>query len=596
MQRENIAHHCSYLIGNDITTRSDFPILRQEMYEEMITDQGREGHTQRRDDIVPFPFLATYAPPLLPAVQPSDTNKNTDQQHLQHPAQNGSHTQTEDDHHNTSNGVYDTPQASPASSFSSLTINPSSSSSSTPPIPSLLSSPLNTHSYLHSTFPVSAGIDHFHTRQLSVHRFLTEYEQPYIPVMIAGLTDHWTARHYTFSSLAASPYADCYFKCGEDDDGYSIKVKLKYFLQYTQQQADDSPLYIFDSAFDEHTHSKRMLQDFTVPPYFTDDLFSIVGEKRRPPYRWFLVGPERSGSSLHIDPLATSAWNTLLYGVKRWVMFPPDTPRHYIKGDHLKQKGEDNEAITYFSCVLPRIKEAERQRVRDGGTLMGIRECMQYAGETIFVPGGWWHAVLNLEDSLAVTQNFCSETNFPHVWRKTRSGRKKLSRRWVEKLQQHETKGHLAALAVLLNEEDQWEWTDVDHHRAKRTATPERESDKHEDESNGVTMIDAMAETGLATLGAALSAAAASVSSILPTNIFKSASFSDKKRGMESDLDAMQDEADNMSADAAVNSDHSHEGMHEHMSMDDGGSDEMSMSVKNDDMHRMKKKKRKNST
>lgn len=44
-------------------------------------------------------------------------------------------------------------------------------------------------------------------------------------------------------------------------------------------------MYIFDSHFDNHDVAKRLLEDFYVPDYFPDDLFSLVGERRRPPYR-----------------------------------------------------------------------------------------------------------------------------------------------------------------------------------------------------------------------------------------------------------------------------------------------------------------------
>lgn len=61
-------------------------------------------------------------------------------------------------------------------------------------------------------------------------------------------------------------------------------------------------------------------------------------------------------------------------------------------------------------------------------------DLVQSAGETVYVPNGWWHAVLNVEESIAVTQNFCNTTNFPRVWMHTKKSRPRMALKWLARL------------------------------------------------------------------------------------------------------------------------------------------------------------------
>eukprot|EP00584_Thalassiosira_punctigera_P014643 CAMPEP_0172549456 /NCGR_PEP_ID=MMETSP1067-20121228/18544_1 /TAXON_ID=265564 ORGANISM="Thalassiosira punctigera, Strain Tpunct2005C2" /NCGR_SAMPLE_ID=MMETSP1067 /ASSEMBLY_ACC=CAM_ASM_000444 /LENGTH=543 /DNA_ID=CAMNT_0013336847 /DNA_START=193 /DNA_END=1824 /DNA_ORIENTATION=+ len=298
----------------------------------------------------------------------------------------------------------------------------------------------------------------------------------------------WPAvRRWKLDVLSVDPQlSERPLKCGEDDDGYTIRMKLRHFLQYLRHNRDDSPLYIFDATFDKDKYAKRILEDYTVPEYFNEDLLGLVGERRRPPYRWFLVGPCRSGTTVHIDPLGTSAWNTLVHGVKRWVLFPPHVSKSVVKGRKLILPGEDDEAIHYFTTILPRMKR--RAAASAGGkddpyADFECHEFTQYAGETVFVPHGWWHAVLNVTHTVGITQNYCSRRNFDEVWTRTRSGRKKMSCSWRRRLS--EKHPDLARRAAELNRRDGFVmWEDDPEEQAewrkKKAAKEQKRREKSE--------------------------------------------------------------------------------------------------------------------
>ena len=500
---------------------------------------------------------------------------------------------------------------------------------------------------------------------LTPAQFVERYERTYTPVLLRGCINeqNWPAKERWTIDRLKEDFRDRRFKCGEDDDGRTIRVTMRDFAKYTENQTDDSPLYIFDSTYDDDSVANRLLGDYSVPKYFPTnpdqepfwafseekkelrkrsllkisppapgspeketnkmndsisskhssdnyrvpqaiisavegtaavgaerdsgrglpqsttfshsrshsttayinndtgsggagaipskqeanastlsdtsceydtavtataappvftggqsteecpndrgfpsidkgrkknlaieaeaidkgvgyhDLFSLVGERRRPPYRWLLVGPRRSGTCVHIDPLGSSAWNRLVFsaffslhypthssllfsvlsmtffliksavstnnasvirGRKLWVIFPPNTPRSVVKCKKVMLKGEDDEAINYFVDHIPRLKRLHPQ--------LRIFEFIQGPGDTVFIPGGWWHAVLNLDDTIGVTQNYCSRANFDQVWREARGGRKKMAVKWLSKL--HAEHPDLALRAEALNVAD----------------------------------------------------------------------------------------------------------------------------------------------
>jgi histone arginine demethylase JMJD6 len=98
-------------------------------------------------------------------------------------------------------------------------------------------------------------------------------------------------------------------------------------------------------------------------------------------------------------------------------------------------KPYDHEGISWFDQVYPKFKVREGNDIKTLGEKLGMIEVLQKPGETIFVPGGWAHVVINLDLTVAVTQNFCSSTNAEYVYLQTRHSRPKLGAKLFREIQ-----------------------------------------------------------------------------------------------------------------------------------------------------------------
>lgn len=280
-----------------------------------------------------------------------------------------------------------------------------------------------------------------HADEVSIEGFRRCFEKPRIPVIISE--PYWKISSSKMQSCPAIVrllnflkwFKNDQLECGEDIDGYSLEVKLKDFLIYSRRFDDKFPLYIFDSSVTHWKVASRkssiISTFFTPPKFFKQDYMECVGKRHRPPWKWLLIGPKNSGTSVHIDPLGTSAWNRLLYGEKLWLLFPPVT-----SADLLKLK-YDNECYSedvgdWLIAMYPRIQ------CKSWPPKCQPQVLFQLPGDAVFVPSGWWHLVLNLRSSIAVTQNFVSAENFPLAWEKTVTEKPSLAKIWSKALLKYE--------------------------------------------------------------------------------------------------------------------------------------------------------------
>jgi histone arginine demethylase JMJD6 len=259
------------------------------------------------------------------------------------------------------------------------------------------------------------------------------FEKENVPVILEGLTKTWKAMETCTFDRLVKDFGDFDWRFS---DTHGAMMSLRTYKKYAgsmEGQLDDAPLAVYDSQL--HTDERAcLLEDYSVPKCFdAPDLFQDmlssheVEEKEddttecMPPYRWILIGSPRSGTGLHIDPLGTHAWVTLIEGAKRWVLFPYGTDPSAIG----MQEPQIPSGIWFSSGWYQTAMEL----------VPGAIEILQSPGETVYVPAGWPHLVLNLEFSTAITQNYATEyPSFSRILQATEEEEPEMSVEWKEYL------------------------------------------------------------------------------------------------------------------------------------------------------------------
>lgn len=172
-------------------------------------------------------------------------------------------------------------------------------------------------------------------------------------------------------------------------------------------QSSPPPLYVFQTPGPQWF--KQIIADVPVPRSLTTaTIHPETGGVEKRDYEHelqFYLGSAGTGAPVHIHGHAI---NTLAYGEKQWVLFPPaDAFYSTIPARQFFERYVWNQTnpSTWMSTLLEETSPDARQEKRE----MQMLRCTQHAGDIMYVPSLWAHGTLNVRQSIGVAHEFSVE-------------------------------------------------------------------------------------------------------------------------------------------------------------------------------------------
>lgn len=242
------------------------------------------------------------------------------------------------------------------------------------------------------------GIDHIEWARCDRRRYVREHLNALKPAIVRGAIDHWPARGKWTPRFFHDHYGSRVVRID------ATEWRLDALIERIEESSPERPApYLRNELLADWPPAVRAdvtpMPQCTRPNYLESRFFPA---RVAPTYTELYIGGRGAVFPIvHYDNRHTHAFLMQLYGVKEYLVFPPDQGRYlYPRGGIEANKSSipDIEHVDFSRFPLYRFAEGMRFRL--------------HAGETLFVPGGWWHTARIISTSITVSLNGANAGNW----------------------------------------------------------------------------------------------------------------------------------------------------------------------------------------
>jgi hypothetical protein len=218
-----------------------------------------------------------------------------------------------------------------------------------------------------------------------------------MPVIVQGAIEHWPALGKWTPDFFRTRYGS--LEVVVDDCRWKLGNLIERILVSTPE--NPAP-YLHNQLMakwpSELSADISPMPDCTRPNYLESRLFP--SRTALTYIEAYIGGRGAKFPNLHYDNLHTHAFLMQLYGVKEYIVFPPDQSRYLYP-----------RATNAGATSIPDIEDVDLARFPLFAQAQGSRFEL-HPGETLFVPGGWWHTARILTTAITVSINGASAVNW----------------------------------------------------------------------------------------------------------------------------------------------------------------------------------------